>query len=664
MQDDQLLGDGIEVRPWHPSVVRARTTHIGFDVTAGAQRPDDDLHVPNQIRLRLFDDTQIDAELRAVRSGRSGISWVGRVVGEPDSEVVLSVVDGVYAGTVRSNGALYQLTTRRDGEQLVVELDEKAIPAEAEPLVADTPPDTRLAVVPAVSADDATVVDVLVVYSGAARDGAGSTAALEAQIELAVAETNLGFSESEVGINLRLVHTAEVTYSESHFDWSETLNRLRGQGDGFMDDVHALRDQVGADHVVMIVDTVGPYAGIGYQLSAPVSSLFDAFAFSVVARSYATGAYTFGHELGHNMGANHDHDNAHGGGFFDYSHGLQVPAGGFRTIMAYPCEGCVRVNRWSNPAVQMAGATTGVVDWADNARSLRGTAKLVAGFRDAPTTQPSQATMIEPQPGATLPAGPVTFSWTSVPNADYHLRIGDSLGEGTWFDASTADASSVTVEGLPQTGQPLSVRLWTLTQTAGWQFEDYVYTSYSEPTHAATVLRPIPQTTLFSTVVPFIWQDNGADSHRLQVGTVDDPSAFYDAELGSANWLYVPGLPHDGSAVVARLIAEGSQGPVVTTVQYTSYQAHHYATSISSPKSGATLDASATIMWSGNEDVTEYWLLLRNEDGSVISSDYITDTAVELSGLPTDGRTMLATLYALGVHGWAETSTVYRAAGH
>jgi hypothetical protein len=105
------------------------------------------------------------------------------------------------------------------------------------------------------------------------------------------------------------------------------------------------------------------------------------YAFSVVKDHCATGYYSFGHEIGHNLGLSHDHDNA-SGGLFDYSYGHQAPDAAFRTIMAYTCTGgCIRVQHFSNPEVSYAGQPTGVPDYADNALALVDTAPMVATWR-------------------------------------------------------------------------------------------------------------------------------------------------------------------------------------------------------------------------------------------------------------------------------------------
>jgi peptidyl-Asp metalloendopeptidase len=72
-------------------------------------------------------------------------------------------------------------------------------------------------------------------------------------INLAVAETNTAYSRSAVIPRLRLVHQEEVSYTESG-DFSTDLNRLTNPSDGFMDNVHALRNAHGADLVSLIIE--------------------------------------------------------------------------------------------------------------------------------------------------------------------------------------------------------------------------------------------------------------------------------------------------------------------------------------------------------------------------------------------------------------------------
>lgn len=118
--------------------------------------------------------------------------------------------------------------------------------------------------------------------------------------------------------------------------------------------------------------------GVGY-INAPASH-----AFAVVGWRCATGNYSFAHEVGHVLGANHDRANASGSPY-PYGHGYQFSLGSgerFRTIMSYDCPGgCTRINSWSNPDITYGGARTGDAATADNQRVLVQRKHVVAGFR-------------------------------------------------------------------------------------------------------------------------------------------------------------------------------------------------------------------------------------------------------------------------------------------
>lgn len=557
------LGDGQAVAPWHPSVVRARRASFDGDVT------DDD---PNSLSLQLFDDAVVTASRSALREGELGRSWIGTVDGATDAtgQVVLTVVDGMPVGTVRTPSALFQIAGVDSDTVLVIERDESAIEPEG-PIVAPSfeaagsgasPTPTQVT-----SAADASItVDLLVVYTPQALAGAGSQAAMDAVIELAVEETNLGYAASGVDVALRIAHRAETDYDESGFDWSDTLSRLRGPSDGFMDEIHGLRDTYGADHVVLLVDTVGPYAGIGYQLVNGTAPFFDAWAFSVVARDYATGAYTFGHELGHNMGANHDHDNAQGPGYHPDSHGLQVPTHGYRTVMAYSCPGCARINHWSNPAVSVLGAPTGVAGWADNARTLNQTAALTAQFRTA--APPIQAaTLASPSDGSTLPATVVGFEWNDTGAVAYRLQVGTSADPSRYHDGAPGAHTQTAVAGLPHDGSAVVAHLWSLLPE-GWASVEASYQAYAAPLGVATITYPTAGTTLPAGMVDVRWSyDAKATAHHLVVVDDDGHELIGIETPGQAASL---NLPCDGRDLHLTLYSQRADGWIESSASYPS----------------------------------------------------------------------------------------------
>jgi hypothetical protein len=192
-------------------------------------------------------------------------------------------------------------------------------------------------------------------------------------------------------MQLRVARAAEVAYTESG-NISTDLTRLRNTTDGFMDQVHQLRNQYKADLVALIVDNGGGYCGIAYVMANGPRASFANYAFSVTDRECVVNN-TLTHELGHNMG--NAHDRASGGtGAFAYSYGYRDTVGKFRTIMAYPCPtvSCPRVKYFSNPKIKINGRPAGIdhrvnpTNSADNARSMNEVRNIVAAWRTGTST--------------------------------------------------------------------------------------------------------------------------------------------------------------------------------------------------------------------------------------------------------------------------------------
>jgi hypothetical protein len=120
------------------------------------------------------------------------------------------------------------------------------------------------------------------------------------------------------------------------------------------------------------------------------------FGYSVTQTNCATGNYTFGHEIGHNMSARHDRANDNTDGSpFDYNHGY-LSGTTFKTIMGTGSN--TRIQYFSNPNVLFGGAVTGVAEGdalaADNRLTFQNTALTVSNFRTSVTSSTSQALTI------------------------------------------------------------------------------------------------------------------------------------------------------------------------------------------------------------------------------------------------------------------------------
>ena len=360
-----------------PSEVRERFIEMDLSLLQAASL------VPDAKRtiINLFDDVRPVAVFESQSKGTNGAwIWTARLEGDDDGDFVLVSTNGSVAATLRWQDKLYKIDGTHLGGHVAWESDQTAYPECATGLAQSvhshkSERGSKNSSVPTAGNPD---IDVMVVYTAAARAAQGGTNAMNSLINLAVTETNQAYSASQVDQELILVHSAELSNYTSSSDFGTELGRLKSTNDGKMDEVHDWREQYGADLVCEIVSG-SQYCGIAY-LMTNVSHSFRSSAFSVVARSCATGYYSFGHELGHNMGSTHDRGNA-GSGAYSYSFGFRTSNNRYRTIMAYSPG--TRIKKFSNPYVTHSGYAMGAVNSEENWRSLNNAASTVAGWYDS-----------------------------------------------------------------------------------------------------------------------------------------------------------------------------------------------------------------------------------------------------------------------------------------
>ncbi len=233
-----------------------------------------------------------------------------------------------------------------------------------------------------------TTIDVMVVYTPAAAAWADkNNGGIDALVLDATARAQLAMDNSEGLIDFRLVHSAAVDYQEHGDGWVDLmrLTETFGPYGDYLNEVHALRNQHGADLVTMLVEGVD-YGGIAWLLRSMDGDPGGAFSISR-ARQAAT-AYTMAHEMGHNLGLAHDAANTGSGGMFDYSFGWQWKGSNgknYSSVMAYPASN--RVPYFSNPDISFMDAPTGDPSLADNARTLRQTRHVIAAYREPVTAR-------------------------------------------------------------------------------------------------------------------------------------------------------------------------------------------------------------------------------------------------------------------------------------
>ena len=392
--DDNACGLPIvrNAGPTLPSRGATRGREADFDLSllteSAASRP---------VVLNLFDDLVLPATKPRVTHRSTGSStWSAKVSADSGPEAlragdaVIVVENGIIEGAVAVGGRMYRIQTLSSGRQSIREVDGARFPPEGQPIPIRG--EAPSALEPAAAAENGSLIDVMIVYTAAAAADAGGNDAINAQAQLAIDSTNQAYANSAIRQRLRLAYAGEVNYAETG-DAQVDLDRLQAGGDGLLDEVPGLRAAHHADLVSLWEARLsGSECGLGF-LMATVSPSFADHAFSVVERDCAVDNLSFAHELGHNMGAQHDRANAQGSGAFPFSYGYQQPSGAFRTIMAYQ-NGCVlpcpRILNFSNPATSENGVATGVDDAApnsaDNARTLDQTAATVAAFTESAGT--------------------------------------------------------------------------------------------------------------------------------------------------------------------------------------------------------------------------------------------------------------------------------------
>ncbi|MFL6193327.1 MAG: M12 family metallo-peptidase [Thermoanaerobaculia bacterium] len=293
---------------------------------------------------------------------------------DPVNSVMLVRNGEMITGNVHYDGVWYKIRPLRSGGHAVVTVNENAMPPDHPESYATLPVYRMRAPRPQAQAKVNTVIRVLVNYTPAAAAAAGDINGL---IDLAVAETNVGYANSGVQIDSVLAAKALTTYTESG-TFDTDLARYRSTNDGFMDEIHAARDANTADVAVLIINNT-QYCGLASGIGSTAATAFVA-----VYWDCATGYYSFAHEIGHLQSARHDPKNDPTTTPYAWGHGYQYtknPA--WRTIMAYPCSGlgCTRLNYWSNPNNLYNGKPMGTATKNDNARVLNDTRATVAAFR-------------------------------------------------------------------------------------------------------------------------------------------------------------------------------------------------------------------------------------------------------------------------------------------
>ena len=510
----------------NPTIVRARYVRVAVDRVASADAQD----VAPRVTLNLFDDVTLNAALERVDRTSDGYVWVGRVPEVAMSTVTLATSRGMMYASVLTPAATYIVRPAGRGDYLVTQIDQSAFPAEAHPVPAPaSQPAAAARAADVLMADDASTIDVMVLYTPAA--AAAASGGISALVDNAISITNTTYANSGVTQRLRLVYSGQVNYTESGDIALDLANMANGSGD--FSGVPALRDGYRADLVSLLTQTTNsPYCGVAYKLSS-ISTSFAPWGYSVVEQWCAVGNMTFPHELGHNMGAGHDWYVDNGLTPQTYAHGFVNPDVGqrWRTVMAYNnlCFdlgfGCGRVAYWANPDLTYNGAAMGVpsgtnstsscyfnttnpVCDADDHRTLNETAIAVANFRQSAAVSVTSLTSNTAFPVAANT--PVTWTATGSGGTPPYTWKFYVFNGSTWT-VGRDWASSNTWTWTPTTGGTYTIQVWARNAGSSAQYDAWTWATatISVPPLAITGVLQSPQIPPLAGV-PATWVVNTA----------------------------------------------------------------------------------------------------------------------------------------------------------
>lgn len=372
--DPALAGQPLAVRPMTQPEARNRGLQVLLEGVQG----------PVQIPVRLPSGSQEVIDLPVWRSlGQKGENsqWTGKLIGQPDSLVVVTRWKGAVFGSVFGREGLSEIAAGAEGQLDILPVSEMDCEAEADEVYHNEAPMVEVDHDGHQTGEEITVV---VGYNQQAADSLGGAPAIEAKILTAIQQANEAYQYCGIEMKLGLAWMGPVDY---HYpedqSFEQALADLRSWEDNSLTPLTAIRAEYGADFVSLWLasDVAGGMAQVVKRYTSP-----DMAVHVVRSQNPTT---TFIHELGHNMGCRHSKDMyaSEYGSWYPYSYGNVFYGNNQQKYSTVMCSGAselakdaLRTPYFSGPNVFYQGTPTGVPNDTECARTLRNNAKTYAAF--------------------------------------------------------------------------------------------------------------------------------------------------------------------------------------------------------------------------------------------------------------------------------------------
>lgn len=347
--------------------------------------------IDNQLVLdiQLTDEIKVKAIRFKIEHQGVYTIWTGRITNDPYGKLIIVYNKESIAIELTTGGNHYWLMQKDDGYHLVqsVSLDESFIVKKTQDYIESRPDDVQNKSQITTKSSNK-FIDVLLLYTD---DVKSHDANIETVLTARVATINQILEDSCVNFRYRLVHMAEVNYVETG-SMQTDLNCIYAWTDGCLDNIHTLRDTYGADLFQMITYS-GDYCGRAHVNS--VDNFQTVKAASIAG--YLCDARTMAHELGHNLGLQHDryetgnkpHETVN---WYREGYGWVDMANKQRSIMSYNDQctangfSCTRLYQFSSPKINHKGLPFGEAGFSDSVQYMNKYFGYVANFVDAKTS--------------------------------------------------------------------------------------------------------------------------------------------------------------------------------------------------------------------------------------------------------------------------------------